>query len=490
MVSSECEPFAKTGGLADVVDALSRALGELGHEVDVYLPRYRGLEPPAGSVRTTLAVPVARAPAVQAVERGPDDTAVVELLTGRANGYRLRLVDHPASFDRAGYYGEAGADYADNGARFALLGRAALEAIRADGGGVSVLHGHDWQAGPALLLRDLRFADEPAFEGMATVETCHNLAYHGWVPRERAWALDVPSTVGKHDGVDLLREAVSRADIVNTVSPTYARESLGEEYGAGLDDIFRARRETYLGILNGIDPRLWNPETDDALPARFTAADLSGKAEDKRELCARLRLDAAGAGERGAPLFGLVGRLDPQKGFDLLAGAAEAMLADGARMVILGTGDDRLIAGLRETSERWPGRVAILEKFDRDEARRVYAASDLLLMPSRFEPCGQSQMIAMRYGTIPVVRKTGGLADTVVDADARPDQGDGFVFEPADPAALAGAARRAIAAYGDEARWRKIVARAMSRDFSWTTSAPRYVDAYERAIAIRRGKAA
>ncbi len=470
MVSSECEPFAKTGGLADVVDALARALGELGHEVDVYLPRYRGVDPPGPVQRMRVLLPAAES---------------VDLLSARARGYRLRLVDHPRSFDRAGLYGEGGADYPDNGFRFAVLGRAALEAIRAEGGGVAVLHGHDWQAGPAVLLRDLCYGTDPVLAGMATLVTCHNLAYHGWVPRERGGSLGLPATVGAPDGVDLLREAVARADIVNTVSPTYATESRTPEYGAGLDDILRARGDTYLGILNGIDPRLWDPATDDALPQRYSIDDPTGKAVCRSDLAGRLGLDLR-AEDGGTPLFGMVGRLDPQKGFDLLTGAAEAMLADGARLVIIGTGDDRLVRGLREIAARWPRRIAILERFDRDEARRIYAGSDLLLMPSRFEPCGQSQMIALRYGTIPLVRHTGGLADTVVDADADPPRGNGFVFGPAEPAALVAAARRAIAAYRDTARWAALVRRAMACDFSWSASAPRYVEAYDRALTIRR----
>ncbi len=470
MVSSECEPFAKTGGLADVVDALARALGELGHEVDVYLPRYRGVNPPGPAERMRVELA---------------GVASVDLLSARARGYRVRLVDHPRSFDRAGFYGEGGTDYPDNGARFAILGRAALEAIRAEGGGVAVLHGHDWQAGPAVLLRDVRYGTDPLLAGMATLVTCHNLAYHGWVPRERVGALGLPATVGAPDGVDLLREAVVRADIVNTVSPTYAAESRTPEYGAGLDDVLRARGDTYLGILNGIDPRLWDPATDDALPQRYSIDDPAGKAVCRSDLARRLGLDLP-AEDGAMPLFGMVGRLDPQKGFDLLTGGAEAMLADGARLVIIGTGDDGLVRGLREIAARWPRRVVILERFDRDEARRIYAGSDLLLMPSRFEPCGQSQMIALRYGTIPLVRHTGGLADTIVDVDTDPARGNGFVFGPAEPAALVAAARRAIAVYRDTARWGALVRRAMACDFSWSASAPRYVEAYDRALVMRR----
>ncbi len=503
MVSSECEPFAKTGGLADVVDALARALGELGHEVDVYLPRYRGLQPPGSPERSLLTVPQPAPPSASDTQ-GSTVGEVVEVLTARADGYRLRLVDHAASLDRAGYYGEGGSDYPDNGARFALLGRAALEAIRAEGGGVAVLHGHDWPAGPAVLLRDFAYGADPALTGMATMVTCHNLAYHGWVPREQAWALGLPADVGTADGVDLLREEVARADIVNTVSPNYAAQSMKSRVRR-----WPRRRASPEGRHVHRDPQ-WHrlaavgPRDRRGLTERFSSADPAGKLACKRDLAFRLGIDvfpapgdARGArddgrsgqgddwGERGAPLFGMVGRLDPQKGLDLLAGAAETMLEDGARIVVLGTGDGRLVRSLQLLAARRPDRVAILDRFDRDEARRIYAGSDLLLMPSWSEPCGQSQMLAMRYGTIPIVRSTGGLADTVTDADARPDEGDGFVFLPAEPSALAAAARHAIVAYHDECRWRVLVARAMHRDFSWAVSAPRYVEAYERAVAIR-----
>jgi starch synthase len=477
MIASECEPWAKTGGLADVVDALSRALGTpepagLGHEVDVYLPWYRGLQPPADLVPLELRVPLG-------TPDGSVEPRSVTLWSGAADGYRLRLVQHEPSFDRESYYLDAAGDFPDNPARFSLLGRTALEAIRSEARPVDVIHGHDWQAGPALLSLRYRYAADPLLAGAATMLTCHNLAYHGWTPREQAWQLDLPDSVGKWDGVDLLREAILAADIVNTVSPNYARESLTPEFGAGVDDVLRARGDHYIGIINGIDTGLWDPATDPTLAAAYDAADLGPKAQTRAELMARHGLDADG------PLLGVIGRLDPQKGFDLVTGAAPELLAMGARLIVLGTGNDELVAGLRQLAAAQPDRIAVLERFDRDEARRIYAGADLFLMPSRFEPCGQGQLIAMRYGTPPVVRASGGLVDTVTDADADPTAGNGFVFGPAEPAALADAVQRAIAALEDPARLARIRANGMGRDHSWKVPAGAYAAAYERVIRDR-----
>ena len=468
MVASECEPFAKTGGLADVVDALSRALGQLGHEVDVYLPFYRGIQRPEPAERLELAVPAAAGASVP-----------VTLWSATGRGYRLRLVEHEASFDRLDYYVADGRDYPDNGFRFSLLGRAALEAMRVERRPADVVHAHDWEGVPALALLRARYADDALLNRAATMLTCHNLAYHGWVPRaDVAAQLDLPADIGAPDGVDLLREGVLRAELVNTVSPTYARESLVQGNGAGLEDALASRGDRYFGIINGLDNELWNPATDGDIAARYSAGDLSGKSICRQALCAELGLDQDG------PLFAMVSRLDPQKGFDLLADAAPALLDAGARICVLGTGDRELVAGLKELAVEWPGRLAVEERFDRSLARRMYAGADAFLMPSRFEPCGQSQMISMRYGTIPVVRATGGLVDTVVDADADPVRGNGFTFGPAQPDALYDACRRAAAAMSDTARWSDIRQRAMAADFSWSGPARDYVAAYRRAISL------
>ena len=363
--------------------------------------------------------------------------------------------------------------------------------MRADGEPIDVLHGHDWQSGPALLLLRHAYGDDPLLGNVASMLTCHNLAYHGWVPREggRAAALGLPASVGKEDGVDLLREAVRIADIVNTVSPTYADESKTPEFGAGLDDVLRARSESYIGIINGIDTKLWDPATDAALPASYSMGALGGKAVCKSTLMDKLGIVGAtadeGWDERGAPLFGLIGRLDPQKGFDLLAGAAGDLLSMGIRIVVLGSGDSKLIEGLRAQALGREERLSVNERFDRDLARQIYAGVDVFLMPSRFEPCGQGQMISLRYGSVPLVRSTGGLADTIVDEDEDAVNGNGFTFLPETPAALIEASERALAAYRDADRWDALQRRGMAEDFSWDGPAKQYLAAYDRAKGIR-----
>lgn len=470
MVASECEPYAKTGGLADVVDALSRALGELGHEVDVYLPRYRGIDLLPDTDSLDLEVPMG--------------TGIVHvaLHSAQARGYRLRLVDHGYSFDRPDYYvvePGVGPDYPDNGWRFTLLGRAALEAMRVENRVPDVLHGHDWEAAPAILGLVYGYRDLPEFSRVGTVLTCHNLAYHGWVPRPVvAPQLDLPESVGGPDGVDLLREGLIAADLATTVSPTFAREALEGEVGAGVSDVLRAgaAEGRYLGIINGLDNDLWNPAVDPNIPAQFSAADLAGKETCRSELCAELGLDPDG------PVLAMISRLDPQKGFDLLADAMPELVKMGARVCILGTGDKQLVDRLRWLAGQRPGQLAVVDRFDRSLARRMYAGADSFLMPSRFEPCGQSQMIAMRYGTPPIVRFTGGLIDTVIDADHQPDSGNGFGFGPAAPGALVDAVARAMAAYADRERWSAIVGRAMAADFSWRGPALDYVAAYREVL--------
>ena len=484
-IAAECEPWAKTGGLADVVDALARALGRLPDgptlPVEVFLPRYRSVPVPPDSPSRAVEV---TDPA------SPSGRTVVRLVEVAANGYRLRLVDHPPAFDRPGIYGDGPTDYPDSGWRFGLLCRTALTVLAAERPSVDVLHLHDWHACPVALLRETAFAADPTIARAAVVLTLHNLAYHGWLPAADLGQLGLAPGDGvvaaDATGLDLLRAGVERAEMVTTVSPTYAREALTPAFGFGLEDALTALGDRFVGILNGLDPEVWNPATDPAIAARYSATDLEGKAACRRALLAELGLDPVDPG----PVAAMIGRLDPQKGFDLLTGAAPAILAAGGRLVVLGTGNPKLVAGLRRLVRRRPGRIALVERFDRDLARRIYAGSDVFLMPSRFEPCGQGQMIALRYGTPPIVRRTGGLADTVVDVTIDPEGGTGFVFEATTPDALAAACRRAFQLRGDgrSAAWLELVRRGMAVDFAWERrSAPAYLGVYERAIALRRG---
>ncbi len=482
LLAAECEPWAKTGGLADVVDALARALdrlpgagSDLATPVDVFLPRYRSVPVPAGAVVE---------PALLIDDPRTGSALGVGIVDVAADGYRLRLVDLPAAFDRDGFY-----DFPDDPWRFTVFCRAALAALRRDGTPLDVLHVHDWHTGPALLERARRdAARDRFFAGTAVMVTLHNLAYHGWTGNDRLDQLGLgpgdPLAGANPHGVDLLLTAIERSEIANTVSPGFAAEALTPQFGMGLDPALRALGDRFFGILNGIDPDVWDPSTDRALAAPFSRGDTSGKAACRRDLLERVGMDP----DDDRVVLGMIGRMDPQKGFDLLADGTADLLAGGARVIVQGSGDASLADPFRALAAANPERVALIERFDRDMARRIYAGADLFLMPSRFEPCGQGQMIALRYGTVPVVRRTGGLADSVVDATANPEIGTGFVFEDATPAALVAAVRRAAAHRRDPVAWAALRERGMAVDFNWVTgSAPRYLEAYRRAIAIRRG---
>jgi starch synthase len=418
-----------------------------------------------------------------------DGATELTIVDVAADGYRVRLVDHPAAFDRPEFYGDASGDYPDNAWRFGLFCRAALETMRGDGRPADVLSLHDWHAAPAAIFRDRWYRDDPVVGGTAALMTIHNLAYHGWVPRERLRELGLaPGDNGiakDADGLDLLRAGIERAELANTVSPGFAAEALTPEYGMGLDGVLRAKGDRFFGILNGLDNAVWNPATDAALARHYSADDRSGKADCRRNLLTTLGLDP----DDTAPVLGMIGRLDPQKGFDLLTAAAQRLLSRGARLVVLGSGDPRLVAELRTLAKLRPDAIALIERFDRTLARKIYAGIDLFVMPSRFEPCGQGQMIALRYGSPPIVRRTGGLRDTVIDELTASGRGTGFAFDDATPEALYRACDAAISAYEKAgSAWDGLVSRGMAVDFDWTNrSAPRYVEAFERAVAIRRG---
>jgi starch synthase len=351
-----------------------------------------------------------------------------------------------------------------------------------------VLHIHDWHTGPAAFFRDVRYADDPVVGGAALLITLHNLAYHGWTPRARLPQLGLRPGDGvvadDAEGVDLLLAGIERSELANTVSPGFAAEALTPEFGMGLDGALRAKGDRFIGILNGLDTTVWDPATDADTAAPYSSDDLTGKAACRADLLTRVGFDP---GDR-RPVLGLIGRLDPQKGFDLVAEAAPALLARGARLIVQGSGHPSLADPFRALVAADPSRVAFIERFDREMARRIYAGADLFLMPSRFEPCGQGQMIALRYGTPPIVHRTGGLADTVVDQTLHPTAGTGFVFEHATPDGLLWACDQAMALHAAGGKpWHGLQARGMAVDFDWVTgSAPRYEAAYRRAVAIKR----
>jgi starch synthase len=476
MVASEVAPFAKTGGLADVLGALPRALARLGHDIEVVMPRYRGVT--AGDRVGRITVPMG--------ERQLD----AGVYAAAADGVRTVFVDQPAYFDREGLYGEEGSDYGDNAERFAFLGHAAVRWSSLTGARYDVVHGHDWQAGGLAALLGTPGGGHPLAH-VPLVFTIHNLSYQGLFEPSRLPALGFSPALMRMDGMEFwhkasyLKAGIMFSRLITTVSPRYAREIQTPEYGCGFDGILRSQADRLIGILNGIDYDQWNPASDPHLPVPFDAGNLSGKVAAKRRALESFGIQAH-EDAMGRPLIGLVSRLVDQKGFDLVADASAELLGLDATFVVLGTGDARHEALWRDLSAAHPGRIGTRIGFDEGLAHVIEGGSDMFLMPSQFEPCGLNQMYSLRYGTVPVVRATGGLADTVRDFDPRTGEGTGFTFDEYSSEAMLSALRRALDAYRRADVWRGLQLAGMREDHSWTASANEYVSVYERAQELQQ----
>jgi starch synthase len=480
MAASEAVPYAKSGGLADVTGALPRHLAQLGHRVLLFVPYYRDTRARFGRL------PRAHAPLDLPF---PDHDVRVELLRHEpCPGVSVLLVREDGAFDRSRLYGTADGDYWDNAGRFALFCRAVLAGLQALGERPDVLHAHDWQT--ALLPLYLRHRPDfaGALAGTPSLMTVHNLAYQGLFPPAALPYTGVPRRLFDLHGVEfygklnLLKGGLLYADAITTVSPRYAEEIRTPAFGEGLDGVLRERAAVLHGILNGVDLDAWNPETDPFLPARFSAADPAGKARCKEALLRAFGLDA----DPAAPLFATISRLADQKGFDLIAAALPRLLETGLRYCILGSGDRHYEELLLEMARAHPGRIAVRIGYDEPLAHLIEAGADCYLMPSRFEPCGLNQMYSLRYGTIPVVRAVGGLADTVEHFDRARGRGTGFVFRDYDLGGLLWAVGEALAAFGQPRDWARLRANAMAADVSWETSARRYADLYRSLAAGSR----
>ena len=475
MIGSEAVPFAKTGGLADVLGALPRALARLGWSITVALPRYRGVA--AGTLIEHFPVGL-----------GAYTREVAFYEVALEAGARALLVDCPDLFDREGLYGTDNVDYPDNARRFAMLVRAALELTARRATGPTLVHAHDWQAGLAPVYLKTLYASHPVLGGAPSVFTIHNIAYQGlfesnWLPRlDLPWELLTPERLEYWGGISFLKGGIMDAATVTTVSRQYAREIQTPELGCGFDGIVRGRSADLVGITNGIDADQWDPSRDPFLPRTFSAKDLSGKEAAKREVlaCYSLPLDAA---TMARPLVGMISRMVDQKGFDLIASMAEELFQLDATWVVLGTGEARYQNFWTKTAARHPDRVGVRIGFNEQLAHLIEAGADMFFMPSRFEPCGLNQMYSLRYGTVPVVHGVGGLIDTVRDYAPRDAKSTGFVFREYTTSAVIDALRRAMAVFADKGRWRALQAAGMRQDNSWDRSAREYVKIYERAFS-------
>ncbi len=469
-VSPEAMPFAKTGGLADVAGALPCALAGLGVEISVFLPLYteirkRGFHPGPTGVRPSLRVG-------DRVVNGA--VARTELPDCKVSWY---FVDCLELYARDELYG----DYHDNSERFIFFCRAVLDSLPKLGIRPDVIHVNDWQT---ALIPVYARAIHPT--PAKTVITVHNISYQGIFPERHFpftgldWSLFNWKKLEFYGKVNFLKGGIVFADAVTTVSERYAEEIQTPEFGCGLEGVLRERRASVAGILNGADYASWSPPTDLQLPANYSAEDMSGKRACREELRKEFGLPAT-----DGPLLGTVGRLVPQKGFDILSEAWPEIAREGAQLVVLGTGLPELEEAASGLAASDPEHVGVRVGFDERLAHLITAGSDIFLMPSRFEPCGLNQMYALRYGTVPVVRRTGGLADTITDyGPSAPEKGkaNGFVFDDAEPQALLGAVKRAIALWRDRPAWAKLVARAMSQDWGWERSASKYLDLYESLL--------
>ncbi|MBU0671708.1 MAG: glycogen synthase GlgA [Candidatus Margulisbacteria bacterium] len=466
IVSSEVVPFAKTGGLADVAGALPKALKELGHDIRVFMPRYKKVDPQKYGLRKMS----------EEIWEGkiPDSEVTVyfyeneKYFGGRDELYQVK-----------------GVDYEDNLERFAAFCQATPRLLKALNWTPEIIHCNDWQS--ALIAAYVKLGSEPIFSRTGVVYSIHNMGYLGLFPKEKLSATGLGWDQFSSDKLEfwgkiaLTKAGFVYADVINTVSQTYAKEIQTEEYGHGLNGLIRHRSQDVYGIVNGLDYDVWNPATDKNIPQRYSAGSLLGKAANKAALQKQNGLPQ----KKQTPVIGMITRLADQKGLDILAGALDEIMELKCQFVVLGAGDPQYHELLKQAKQKYPDYIGANLKFDAMLAQLIYAGSDMFLMPSRYEPCGLGQLISFKYGTVPIVRKTGGLADTVHDFISKTGEGDGFVFQEYSSAALLDAVKRALAVYKKKALWKKLVEKVMDYDYSWGASAKHYEALYARAMSKR-----
>jgi starch synthase len=477
--ASESVPFVKTGGLADVVGALSKKIIKLGHEVTVYLPLYAAVRPQlSGELKfaiRSITIPFPHGNRFAGIVDG-----------GERDGVKFYFVDCPEMFDRQDLYGNNGDSYGDNAERFGLFCRAVLEAAKILGV-PDVFHVHDWQAALIPVLLRTVYSADPVLKHCATVLTIHNAAYQGWFPPATTEQLLLPWDIFTYDKLehfntfDFLKGGVVYADALTTVSRTYAEEIQTPEFGTGLDGALRQRHADLFGILNGVDYTEWDPATDGNLAAHYTPANLAGKRDCRKDLLHAFGLDVS----EHTPVIGICSRFASQKGFDLLEQIAGRLAERDVAVVALGTGEPYYEKFFRDFAFANAGRFAVQIRYDEALAHKVEAGADIFLMPSRFEPCGLNQIYSLKYGTVPVVRATGGLEDTVEEWNPDLNTGTGFKFVAYEAQALLDAIDRALGAFYNKKQWLQLMQNGMAQNFSWDKPAREYVTVYEEAARKR-----
>ncbi|MDP9267903.1 MAG: glycogen synthase GlgA [Acidobacteriota bacterium] len=479
--ASECVPFSKTGGLADVVGALPQALASLGHDVTVFLPKYK---------QTKLAAPKTLIPSLTIPF--DDRYRFCSVLDGGSqHGVRFYFIDYPPFFERDALYGTSAGDYPDNAERFALYSRAVLEASKIIGV-PDVFHCHDWQSALVPVLLRTLYGDDPAFRGVPVVFTIHNMGYQGLFPPDTLPLLGLPWDLLTMDKleffgkVNFLKGALVFSDFITTVSKKYSQEIQTSEYGFGLEGVLRARAATVTGILNGVDYNEWSPEGDKFIKAKYSAADLGGKKICKQDLLTEY---ASADTATKLPVIGIISRFAAQKGFDLIAQIMDRLAREEMIICALGSGDKEYEEMFKRMHAQFPAKVLIKVAYDNTIAHKIEAGADMFLMPSKYEPCGLNQMYSLKFGTVPVVRATGGLDDTIENWDAKTQKGTGFKFSEYSGEALLKTIQTALTAFKDQATWPQLMRNGMAKDFSWDASAKEYVRVFERVKQARSAAA-
>jgi starch synthase len=481
MVASEVTPFGQTGGLGEVLSALPAELVALGLEVEVLMPKYRGINTDSYDLeQLELAVEIdlnavkVKAPLWRFMDK---------------RGVTYLFLENDKYYDREGLYGTKYMDYEDNAERFVFLTRAAIEMTLARKTHYDVFHSHDWQAALTPVYLRTLFAGEPLLQESAAVMTIHNLGYQGIFWQQDmplvgvGWEFFNPRQMEFHGKLNFLKSGIVFADEVNTVSRGYREEILTSELGFGLEGVLQEKAAHVTGILNGVDYTLWDPASDAYIAAAYGPEDLSGKAVCKADLQHIAELPA----RLEVPIKSMVGRLSTQKGIDVLEGAIPSLMERDAQLVLLGTGEARYQDFFLEIGRSYPGKAGIFLSYDQELAHKIFAGADIMVVPSRYEPCGLNQLYALKYGTVPVARATGGLNDTVDDFDSGKDSGTGFKFTPPDPAALDAAIMKASTLYRENPdAWKRLMTRGMNQDFSWKRSACEYKKLYEKAVQDRK----
>ncbi len=476
LASPEVHPFAKTGGLGDVSGALPLALKQLGHDVRVMLPKYRSVKQSKRSIKPmglTVAVPV-----------GPE-TKSGELHEGRLNRrVPIYFIGQDDYFDREGFYGDAEGEFSDNAERFIFFDRAVLEACKVLNFQPDIIHCNDWQTGLVPCYLKTTFASDPFFENTRSVFSIHNLGYQGnfderYLPLAHLpWNLFTPEGIEFYGSLSFMKAGLVYADRLTTVSKTYSKEILTPENGFHMDGVLRHHQSKLSGILNGADYGEWDPQTDSNIKTRYGPKSLKGKQECKKNLVRKLSLKLP----EQTPLICMVTRLSPQKGIDLILESFPKLMKLEAALVILGTGDAFYETFLKDQDHRYRSRFRYVSGFDEKLAHQIIAGSDILLMPSLYEPCGLTQMYALRYGTVPVVRRVGGLADTVKAFQSGKNRGTGFLLKPKETDEWVPLLQKALTLYSKKKVWRSLMLNGMKQDFSWDKVAKQYVRLYRRAL--------